>query len=301
MEGVQMEWLDRMNRAMDYIEENLLNEVDYEVLAQKAQCSNFHFQKMFSFITDVSVSEYIRRRRLTLAAFDLQTSNIKIIDCALKYGYDSPVSFSRAFQNCHGIVPSRIRDKGVILKAFPRMTFQLTIKGEVEMNYRIESVKPFKVYGVDFKVKNTHEENFTSIPEFWDINYANGTIKKLEEISLNNPVENLYKINAIMCYETLGEDEFPYMIGLIDFSGDSVVPNELKSVEVKEYTWAIFRTEDYRHDEMISKIQALWSRIFPEWFPNSGYEHADGPDMELYYKINNDFGYSEIWIPVVKK
>lgn len=301
VEGEKMDWLDRMNGAMDYIEENLLSEIDYEILAQKAQCSNYHFQKMFSFITDVSISEYVRRRRLTLAAFDLQKSDIKVIDCAIKYGYDSPVSFTRAFQSCHGIVPSRVRDEGVSLKAFPRITFQLTLKGEVEMNYRIESVKAFKVHGVEFIVKNTNEENFTSIPEFWDTNYANGTVKRLEQITLNNPVKNLCNVNAIMCYETTSEDTFPYMIGLVDFSGDSVVPSDLKTVDVNAYTWAIFRTENHKPSETVEKIQALWKRIFPEWFPNSGYEHAEGPDMELYFMLDDNLSYSEVWIPVVRK
>jgi AraC family transcriptional regulator len=130
---------------------------------------------------------------------------------------------------------------------------------------------------------------------------VNGTVKRLEQIPLNNPVKNLYNVNALMCYETLSEDAFPYMIGLVDFSGDSVVPNDLKTVEVNAYTWAIFRTENHSPNEMVDKIQGLWKRIFPEWFPNSGYEHADGPDMELYYNINDKLGYSEVWIPVVKK
>lgn len=296
-----MDWLDRMNNAMDYIEDNLLGEVDYELLAKKAQCSNYHFQKMFSFITDVTISEYIRRRRLTLAAFDLQKSNMKVIDCAMKYGYDSPVSFTRAFQNCHGIVPSRVKEEGVSLKAFPRITFQLTLKGEVEMNYRIETVKPFKAHGVEFIAKNTSDENFISIPEFWDKNYANGTVKRLEQIVLNNPIKNLSKVNALMCYETTSEDTFPYMIGLVDFSGDSVVPSDLKTIDIKAYTWAIFRTENHGPNETVAKIQELWNRIFPEWFPNSGYEHAEGPDMELFYTLDNNLYYSEVWIPVVKK
>lgn len=296
-----MDWLERMNGAMDYIEAHLLDEIDYEQLAQKALCSNHHFQKMFSFITDVSLSEYIRRRRLTLAAFELQNSDIKIIDLALKYGYDSPVSFARAFQNCHGIVPSHAKDKGIQLKAYPRMSFQLTLKGEIEMNYRIEEKSAFKVHGVDFVVKNTNEENFTSIPEFWDKNYENGTVKRLKQIELKNPIKNLCNVNAIMCYEMLENDTFPYMIGLIDFDGTSSVPSDLKTVNVSAFTWAIFRTENHKPSETVEKIQAIWKRIFPEWFPNSGYEHAEGPDMELYYMLDDKLGYSEVWIPVVKR
>ena len=123
-----MEWIDRMNNAVDYIELNLTDEISYEKLAQIACCSTYHFQRMFSFITGVPLSEYIRRRRLTLAAFELQTSNIKVIDVAIKYGYESPEAFSRAFKNLHGVMPISARDIGVSLKAFPKMTFLISIK-----------------------------------------------------------------------------------------------------------------------------------------------------------------------------
>ena len=114
-----MDWLNRMNKAVDYIESNLADEISYDKAAQVACCSAYHFQRMFSFITDVPLSEYIRRRRLTLAAFELQTSDIKVVDVALKYGYESPEAFSRVFKNLHGVMPVSARDIGVALKAFP--------------------------------------------------------------------------------------------------------------------------------------------------------------------------------------
>ena len=112
-----MDWLNRMNKVMDYIEANLAGEISYDKAAQIACCSTYHFQRMFSFITDIPLSEYIRHRRLTLAAFELQTSDIKVVDVALKYGYESPEAFSRAFKNLHGIVPVSARDIGITLKA----------------------------------------------------------------------------------------------------------------------------------------------------------------------------------------
>ena len=134
-----MDWLDRMNRAMDYMETHLADEISYEEIARKACCSSYHFQRMFPFITGVPLSEYIRRRRLTLAAFDLQTAGCKVIDVALKYGYESPESFTRAFKSLHGISPAAARRVGASLKAYPRMAFQLSIKGDIEMKYRIET------------------------------------------------------------------------------------------------------------------------------------------------------------------
>lgn len=149
-----MDWLERMNRSMNYIEQNLSNEIDAKEVARLACCSEYHFPRMFSSITGFTLSEYIRRRRLSQAAFELQNDNfIRIIDLALKYGYDSPDAFSRAFKSLHGVTPTEARRKGVELKAFPRISFQITIKGDVEMEYRIE-VLDCKVEIVGVKEKS---------------------------------------------------------------------------------------------------------------------------------------------------
>lgn len=296
-----MNWLDRMNGAIDYLEENLIGDIDYEVVAKKSCCSVYHFQRMFPFITGVSLSEYIRRRRLTLAAFDLQNNDIKIIELAHKYGYDSPISFSRAFQHVHSIAPSLARDKGVQLKAYPRISFHITIKGDVEMNYRIEEKGAFKVFGVEEIIDHTNGNNFLRIPRFWEESFKDGTIDRLSEISITNKLKDLCSVNAIMCYNKVNASSFPYMIGVIDFEGDTDVPSDLVTVKVNTFTWAIFRTENHLQSETPEKIQALWKRIFPEWFPNSGYEHANGPELELYFNVDETTSYSEVWIPVVKK
>jgi len=130
-----MDWLTKMNAALDYIEDHLLDEIDYKAVARKACCSSYNFQRMFSFITDVPLAEYIRRRRLTQAAIELQNTDARIIDVAVKYGYDSPVSFSRAFATLHGINPNEAKQSGARLKAYPKISFQISIKGEKEMNY----------------------------------------------------------------------------------------------------------------------------------------------------------------------
>jgi len=132
-----MDWLDRMNSAMEYIETHLSDDINYDQVAKLACCSTYHFQRMFSFITNVPLSEYIRRRRLTLAAFELQSRDKKVIDIALKYGYESPEAFSRAFKNLHDIMPSHAHNEGVTLKSYPQMSFHISIKGDSEMNYRI--------------------------------------------------------------------------------------------------------------------------------------------------------------------
>ena len=142
-----MEWMKRLNQAVSYIEEHLTEEIDYEELAKIACCSTYHFQRMFSYIADVTLSEYIRRRRMSMAAAELSTGKEKIVDIALKYGYDSPTAFNRAFQSVHHTAPSAARKNGIILKSYPPISFQITIKGDAEMNYRIETKESFRIIG----------------------------------------------------------------------------------------------------------------------------------------------------------
>ena len=143
-----MDLLKNMNRALHYIEENLTNDINFREVVKLALCSEYHFKRMFSFLAGITLSEYIRRRRLTLAAFELKDKNVKVIDIAIKYRYNSPDSFARAFQNLHGISPSEAKKVGRSLKAYPPMTFQLSIKGGDEMNSRIEEKDAFRKVGI---------------------------------------------------------------------------------------------------------------------------------------------------------
>jgi AraC family transcriptional regulator len=161
-----MDWLDKMNGAINYIEDNLDSEIGFEKVARIAGCSSYHFQRMFSFITDVPLSEYIRRRRMTLAAYELQNSDIKIIDLALKYGYDSPNSFTRAFQMMHGVTPSATRKTSVPLKAYPKISVQITIQGDREMNYKIVEEKGSKLFGSSIEVSFQNGNGYADIDDF---------------------------------------------------------------------------------------------------------------------------------------
>lgn len=137
-----MDWITRLNNTILHIEEHLTGEIDYAALSQLACCSSFHYQRMFAYMADIPLSEYIRRRRMTLAAADLQSGE-KIIDVALKYGYASPTAFNRAFQGVHGVAPSLAKDSGVPLKSFSPIRFKITIKGAEGMEYRIEKKRHF--------------------------------------------------------------------------------------------------------------------------------------------------------------
>ena len=178
-----MEWLNRMTDAIDFIEEHLKEPIAMEDIARRAYASSFHFQRTFHVLTGVTVAEYMRKRRLTLAAQELCTSpTLKVVDVALKYGYESPESFTKAFRKVHGLTPSDARTLGVPLKAFPRLSFHLSLKGDQDMDYRIIHRDRFAVTGKRLRVSTQDGENFRRIPQFWETSYADGTVAALRAL-----------------------------------------------------------------------------------------------------------------------
>ena len=285
-----------MNNAVSYIEDNLDDEIDYVKAARLASCSAYDFHRIFSFITGVSISEYIRRRRLTLAAFEFQTTNAKVIDVALKYGYDSPESFTRAFQTVHGVTPSVLRDRGVIVKAYPRISFQFTIKGESEMNYKITDKPAFQFYGIERIFDTKDGENLTAIPEFWTELEKDG---KLMEICKSTGYETI--CNAVCGYRDVGMTltTFPYLIGCIrtpisETDGYTIV-------DVPAATWAIFANEPHSRDVMSAETQKLISRVYTDWLPTANFNMIPGYDIEMYHILPDGRWYEETWIRVEPK
>ncbi|MCX8129749.1 MAG: AraC family transcriptional regulator [Clostridia bacterium] len=284
-----MEWLDRLNQSISYIEDNLAGAIDFEQAAKIACCSSFHFQRMFSYIANVSLAEYIRRRRMTLAAFELQNSDVKVIDLAFKYGYDSPTSFSRAFQNVHGVPPSVAKSEGVILKAHPRITFLISIKGEVEMNYRIEKKAAFRVVGARKHFDLNVEENFKEVPKFWGETFQNGMIAEIGQLSNQEP------FGVLGVSTCMNGKDFDYYIAA---ATDKPVPENMHEYQVPAATWAIFECIG----PMPAALQELQKRIVTEWLPTSGYEYADVPDIEVYPEgdTSSPNYRCEAWLPVIK-
>lgn len=291
-----MEWLEKMNRAMRYIEENLAAKISYEEIAHRACCSVYQFQRLFSFITDVPLSEYIRRRRLTLAAFDLQNTRMKVIEVALKYGYESPESFARAFQTVHGATPTLARSGNIQLKAYPRMTFHLSIKGDIEMEYRIEKKAEFSVYGVDRVFDMENEMCYAEINGLWNTFCADGTLEKLA-LSANKKYDGPGEmpIRSVCGYDPLPGTKFRYMF-CVEEKPDTNSAG-YKNVTIPAGTWAVFTTEDSTAADMGKAVQKLNKNIYGEWLPTSNYKMI-GPTQEIYYVKENGKIYCENWVMV---
>ncbi len=293
-----MEWIEKMNTALDYIEDNLTGNIDLNIVAQKACCSSYNFQRMFSFITDISLAEYIRRRRMSAAALELKTTDAKIIDIALKYGYESSISFSRAFLKVHGITPKEARKSRAELKIYPKISFQISIKGDKPMNYRIETKEAFDVFGIETVASLSDEKGFTSPAKLWQRSHQNGDYEKLFEASGDLPdfvPSDLCKIHGVENYrKTLG-NTFPYM--LFAFVSETSKTKGYKIQHIPAQTYAIFSSDKFKWDEIFGVLENLQKRFYSEWLPTTNYERADGPNFEIYGG-DKDYGYIELWFPV---
>ena len=295
-----MDWLERMNKAIDYIEENLKGEIDLAQLARITGFSSFHFQKLFSLMAELPLGEYVRNRRLALPAADLQREGAKVLEVALAYGYDSPTAFNRAFKRLHGVSPRKARSKGVELKAFPAIAFHISIKGAVTMNYRIVDRKGFRAVGRRLKTTTVNGENFRRIPEFWEETTGSALWPKLLDMCKGASAATLEHPCGIMgiCVVPPGEGktEFDYYIAAA--SGEKV-PEGMEELMLPDATYAVFESVG----PIPSAIQELTKRIYREWLPGSGYELGNAPDIEVYTDGDtrgSDYR-SEVWVPVKKK
>ncbi|MDQ0062611.1 AraC family transcriptional regulator [Paenibacillus harenae] len=289
-----MEPLKQLNLAMRYIENHLAEEIDFQRAAQIACCSEYHFRRLFSSLCGMSISEYIRRRRLALAALELGQSDIKIIDLAMKYGYDSPDSFARAFQTMHGVTPREARSSGVPLKAVPPMTFQLTIQGGDEMDYRIVEKSEFWIIGLKKRVPLIYHGVNPEIAAMAQT-LTEADIQELRQMS---DVEPMGFLSASFNF-TEGRSENTELDHMIGVAASASHSGKWHTLSVPASTWAVFTAIGPFPDT----LQNVWGRIYSEWFAMSGYELSEGPEM--LWNESKDTSLpkyrSEIWIPVTKK
>lgn len=287
-----MDVLESFNAAIGYLEENLDGEIDYARAARAACCSLCHFQRMFSFAAGVTLSEYVRRRRLTRAALDLQRGDERVLDVALRYGYDSPTAFTRAFRAMHGVSPREAKNPGVGLKSYPRISFHLSVKGEQEMKYRMEKKEAFRLVGYKKEVSTVGGQNHALIPQFWDEVCADGRYARVAALADGGQPGPSGVLGVCANFR---DGSFDYFVAA---ATGGTASDGMEAFEVPALQWAVFESIG----PMPDAIQDVWKRIYTEWFPQSGYEHAGGPELEWYGMgdMQSDDYLSEVWIPVVK-
>lgn len=290
-----MEWINTFAKALNYVEENLLEDISIEDIAEVGNISPYYFQKAFQIFADMSVTEYIRGRRLYQAACELRATKIKVIDCAYKYLYETPESFTKAFTRFHGSSPARVRNGGII-KSFLPLKVHIEIKGGYDMDFTIEEMKSFKVIGIYKDIP--FENGYAECPKFWD-EFVNKYCTKLGD---GSAISQAVEENSIgefgVCIDEGNNGAFRYMIAGRYKGGP--VPEGMIIHEFPDLTWAKFKCIG----PMPGALQALNTRVWNEWVPNcTDYDLAGNFNIEWYANNNvkaADYE-SGIWLPVTKK
>ena len=285
-----MEWTDAIQSAISFIEQHITDDIPAEDVANHVHISSFYFQKGFSMLCGYSVTEYIRNRRLALAGGALAATDMKIIDIAMKYGYDSPDSFTKAFTRFHGVSPAMVRKNDVTIKTFAPLKLEILLKGGYLMNYKIIDKESFTVLGASkkFEYENCKQE----IPLFWQEHYAKGHGKY---------VGGMFGINID---EQMGNDSFEYLIADL-YNPNTEIPEGFVTRTIPAFTWAVFSCDG----PLPTALQDVNTKIFSEWLPAlKEYEFAAGYCVEMYDAadkyprgVQDENYHSEIWIPIRKK
>ena len=290
-----MDWITGISKAIDYIEEHITEPTDYARAAKEACSSPFNFQRVFALLCGYTLGDYVRMRRLTLAGEELLSTDAKVIDVALKYGYDSPESFSRAFTRFHGVSPSAVR-KGAAIRSFSRICVKLILTGGSIMEYRIEKKQAAKIIcrRREFTKPGDDYTN-REIPEFWNECGRDGSIQKL-----CGYIKNSAQFKGLLgvCFSTeMTDSGFPYGIGA-EYDGESD-PQDFEIVEIPAYTYAVFTVRG----RMPDAFRETYRKICTEFFPQSGYEYGNGVEIEAYPSadVQNPDYTCEIWIAVKPK
>lgn len=285
-----MEWVDVIQKAIEYIEKHITENISAQEVADYVCMSSFYFQKGFSMLCGYTVMEYIRKRKLTLAGSELAATDAKVIDIAMKYGYESPDSFTKAFTRFHGLSPAMVRKETVMLKSFAPLKLQITLKGGYLMNYKIVEKESFTVLGVSKKFD--YENCKREIPKFWQEHFEKGN---------GMYVCGMFGINID---EEMGNESFEYLIA-DPYDPSKEILEGFVTRTIPAFTWAVFSCDG----PMPQVLQDVNTKIFSEWLPAiKDYEFAAGYCIEMYDdpgkypKGTKDENYhSEIWIPIKKK
>ena len=300
-----MDWITGIQKAINYIEDHITEELDYEKIAAESFSSSFHFQRVFSILCGYTLGEYIRNRRLTLAGTELASTREKVIDVAFKYGYETPESFAKAFQKFHGITPSQARSSGAVLKSFSRLSIKVSLEGGSVMNYRIEEKPAMLLTG--------YKRRFTGSPndkQDQDHNFACET--RLEQFILEGICrehETAYQI--LTNFDADGYDfYYAYLFPKWALEDMQLLPADIaarfENVDIPAGLYLVCETE--RCEFPTDLEDALRKQAVSEWLPTSGYELRDAPEIGVIHwfweegnEERNNSRYCELWLPIEKK
>ncbi len=303
-----MDWIIGIQRAIDYIEDNLTETIDYEEVAKKCYSSSYHFQRVFSILCGFTLGEYIRNRRLSLAGRELATTNAKVIDVALKYGYESPDSFAKAFQKFHGILPSQARNNGSNLKSFSRLVLKFSLEGGTTMNYRIETKPALTLLG--------YKKRFSGTPYDESRQHQEGDFFKTtraHQWMLKGMAND--KMSDYCVLSNFDDDGYDFYISVTTdaYERDNLYNSEVTGIDfmdkfgfeeigIPERTYLIFETEKTKMP--IPEYFDIRKQIAAEWLSNDEYQIVNAPELAVYH-WGITGGYTgrtiEIWIPAEKK
>ena len=296
-----MEWLSAIRTAIDYMENHLSDNISAQDVAGQVYLSPFFLQRGFSLMTNYGIGEYLRNRRLYQAALDLQRTDEKVIDIALRYGYETPESFTKAFSRFHGATPSQVRD-GAAVNVFLPLTIKISIQGGHQMEYKISPMFPFTVIG--FQKVFDNETAYAEIPKFWDEICEKYAFNVYAGNAPANPYEQALMDNCIgeygVCIDDIGGGQFRYLVAGKYTGGN--VPEGMVVYEFPRSNWAVFDCIG----PIPEALQTVNTRIFNEWLPgNPDYELCGNASVEWYDCVNGEKSdpdyHSAIWVPVRKK
>jgi len=303
-----MDWIVGIQRAIDYIEANLSETIDYEEVAKRCYSSSYHFQRVFSILCDFTLGEYIRNRRLTLAGRELATTNAKVIDVAIKYGYESPDSFAKAFQKFHGILPSQARNNGSNLKSFSRLVLKFSLEGGTTMNYRIETKPALTLIGYKRRFSGTPYDALRQQQEgdFFTTTRAHQWLLK----GMSND-----KMSDYCVLSNFDDDGYDFYISVTTdaYEHDNLYNSEVTGIDfmdkfnfeeivIPERTYLVFETEKAKTP--IPEYFDIRKQIASEWLSNDEYQIVNAPELAVYHWgiVGGYTGRTiEIWIPIEKK
>lgn len=298
-----MDNFNNINAALEYVENRLDEDIQMASVAKIVGCSLYNFQRMFSFLTNTSFSEYIRNRRLTLAAVDLQQGGVQVNDVACKYGYTSPTAFTRAFTAFHGITPKAAKQENSLLKVYPRITFSLSIKGGQALDYRIETLEAFTVEGIEI-VAPLNENGFKAPAKLWKTCFENGKIEELQATSSTPPLPvkpSAQALYGIANYRDTGEGNFPYMV--CHATKNTHANSKFTTATIPTQTYAVLKSQTYPAGNLALAQKSaveVQQQFYREWLPTVNYKKTNGAELEIYYEKSST-AFLEIWYPVQKK